>query len=54
MGSQPNTFTRAILWVAHPKLLWQRAGGMFVLERQMAKSEVVRRCSMSLCAQKLP
>ena len=35
MGSQPNTFTRAILWVAHPKLLWQRAGGMFVLERQM-------------------
>lgn len=28
-------FTRAILWVAHPKLLWQRAGGMLVLERQL-------------------
>lgn len=32
----PNpAFTRAILWVAHPKLLWQRAGGMLVLERQL-------------------
>lgn len=28
-------FTRAILWVAHPKLLWQRAGGMLVVERQL-------------------
>lgn len=28
-------FTRAILWVGHPKLLWQRAGGMLVLERQL-------------------
>jgi len=28
-------FTRAILWVAHPKLLWQRAGGMLVLERHL-------------------
>ena len=30
-----NIFTRAILWVAHPKLLWQRTGGMNVLERQL-------------------
>ncbi len=28
-------FERAILWVAHPKLLWARAGGMLVLERQL-------------------
>ena len=28
-------FTRAILWVAHPQLLWQRAGGMLVVERQL-------------------
>ena len=34
----PNTapvFTRSILWVAHPQLLWQRAGGMLVVERQL-------------------
>jgi len=30
-----NTFTRSILWVAHPKLLWQRIGGMLVIERQL-------------------
>ena len=35
MPNLPNTFTRAILWVAHPRLLWQRAGGMIVLERQL-------------------
>ena len=35
MPNQAPQFTRAILWVAHPKLLWQRAGGMFVLERQL-------------------
>lgn len=35
MVKAPNVFTRAILWVAHPKLLWQRAGGMYVIERQM-------------------
>ena len=35
MTPQANAFTRAILWVAHPKLLWQRAGGMLVLERQL-------------------
>lgn len=35
MGNTPNVFTRAILWVAHPKLLWQRSGGMLVLERQL-------------------
>jgi hypothetical protein len=33
--NQPNVFTRAILWVAHPQLLWQRSGGMLVLERQL-------------------
>ena len=32
---EPMTFERAILWVAHPKLLWARAGGMLVLERQL-------------------
>ena len=26
---------RAILWVAHPPILWQRVGGMTVLERQL-------------------
>jgi phosphatidylglycerophosphate synthase len=31
----PNVFTRSILWVAHPKLLRQRTGGMLVLERQL-------------------
>lgn len=31
----PSPFTRAILWVAHPKLLWQKAGGMLVLERHL-------------------
>jgi phosphatidylglycerophosphate synthase len=35
LGNTPNVFTRAILWVAHPKLLWQRSGGMLVLERQL-------------------
>jgi phosphatidylglycerophosphate synthase len=32
--SQTN-FERAILWVSHPPLLWQRVGGMRVLERQL-------------------
>ncbi len=31
----PTKFERAILWVAHPPLLWQRVGGMRVLERQI-------------------
>jgi phosphatidylglycerophosphate synthase len=31
----PNVFHRSILWVAHPKLLWQRVGGMLVVERQL-------------------
>lgn len=35
MPNSKNVFTRAILWVAHPKLLWQRVGGMLVLERQL-------------------
>ncbi len=35
MSNSQNVFTRAILWVAHPKLLWQRAGGMLVIERQL-------------------
>ncbi|MDP3542097.1 MAG: CDP-alcohol phosphatidyltransferase family protein [Elusimicrobiota bacterium] len=35
MGETENVFTRAILWAAHPKLLWQRSGGMLVLERQL-------------------
>jgi len=30
-----SVFTRAILWVAHPQLLWRRVGGMRVLERQL-------------------
>ncbi len=28
-------FSRSILWVAHPQLLWQRAGGMRAVERQL-------------------
>lgn len=28
-------FDRAVLWVAHPPILWQRVGGMSVLERQL-------------------
>lgn len=35
MTRAPSVFTRAILWAAHPKLLWQRCGGLFVLERQL-------------------
>jgi len=35
LGNTPNVFTRAILWVAHPQLLWHRAGGILVLERQL-------------------
>ena len=35
MGNTPNVFTRAILWVAHPQLLWHRAGGILVIERQL-------------------
>lgn len=35
MPSGQPTFSRAILWVAHPKLLWQRVGGLTVLERQL-------------------
>jgi len=35
VGNSPNVFTRAILWAAHPKLLWQRCGGLSVLERQL-------------------
>ncbi len=35
MTAAENVFTRAILWVAHPKLLWHRAGGMLVIERQL-------------------
>ena len=35
MDNPENAFTRAILWVAHPKLPWQRVGGMLVLERQL-------------------
>lgn len=35
MASAPPVFTRSILWVAHPQLLWQRAGGMLVVERQL-------------------
>jgi phosphatidylglycerophosphate synthase len=35
LGNNPNVFTRAILWAAHPKLLWQRSGGLSVLERQL-------------------
>ena len=34
----PNSlcvFERAILWVAHPQLLWARMGGISVLERQL-------------------
>lgn len=35
LPSSANAFTRTILWVAHPQLLWQRAGGMYVIERQL-------------------
>ena len=35
MSNPENVFTRAILWVAHPGLLWQRAGGILVLERHL-------------------
>ena len=35
MGEPANVFTRAILWAAHPRLLWQRCGGLSVLERQL-------------------
>ncbi len=35
MPDSPCVFERAILWVAHPQLLWARAGGIFVLERQL-------------------
>ena len=30
----PAEIERAILWVSHPPLLWQRVGGMRVIERQ--------------------
>ena len=33
--AEPVQFERAILWVTHPALLWQRVGGMRVLERQI-------------------
>lgn len=39
MTKPANAFTRAILWVAHPQLLWRRAGGMLVLERQLFTAE---------------
>ena len=35
MVSAPPILTRAILWVSHPLLLWQHAGGMLVIERQL-------------------
>ena len=31
----PPVYDRAILWVSHEPLLWQRVGGMRVLERQL-------------------
>lgn len=34
-GATPALFERAILWVSHEPLLWQRVGGMRVLERQL-------------------
>ncbi len=34
-ASSPALYDRAILWVAHPPLMLQRAGGMRVLERQL-------------------
>jgi len=34
-ASTPALYERAILWVAHAPLLWQRVGGMSVLERQL-------------------
>jgi phosphatidylglycerophosphate synthase len=33
--SSPIVFERAILWVSHPSLLWERLGGMTVLEREL-------------------
>ena len=35
MGNTPNVLTRAIIWVAHTQLLWHRAGGILVIERQL-------------------
>ncbi len=35
MINSTNVLTRAILWVSHPQLLWQRVGGISVLERQL-------------------
>ncbi len=35
MPDLPAAFTRAILWVAHPQLMWHRVGGMLVFERQL-------------------
>jgi phosphatidylglycerophosphate synthase len=34
-NSPPPEIERAILWVSHPALLWQRLGGMRVIERQL-------------------
>ena len=34
-AAAPPVFERAILWVSHAPLLWQRVGGMRVLERQL-------------------
>ena len=34
-GETPALYERAILWVSHEPLLWQRVGGMRVLERQL-------------------
>ncbi|MDE2511928.1 MAG: CDP-alcohol phosphatidyltransferase family protein [Elusimicrobia bacterium] len=33
--SGPAVYERAILWVSHPALLWQRVAGLGVLERQL-------------------
>jgi|CXWL01.1.fsa_nt_gi phosphatidylglycerophosphate synthase len=35
MPKVPCVFERAILWVAHPQLLWARVGGICTLERQL-------------------
>ena len=35
LRAAPALHDRAILWVAHPALLWLRVGGMGVLERQL-------------------
>lgn len=32
---RPALYERAILWVAHPAVLWQRVGGITVFERQL-------------------